>query len=421
MAQRIHTVREYKKVCRAYVSLLGQWQAKFGLKEDEAVDDLTILIIALTDARDFWSTKEIAGAANDVLASTVHTNSRSIKNFRHFLVSIVQPLFSRKSDARLTAIGRKSMQPKAPRYSLEDFSASSKPWKYRQYWIVAVFSWVIREIETKEIEECWPVIIPPLLTLIDDESIYYKAKGCEILQDLLPKVQPQFIKRTGIGDVFKDAVMPCLHYLPSLTPAYQSSKLLAEAYPTLLKLSASLHEQQITDTQKLDFLDDILISGALGGIDHTTNVGDFLENAPVIQVLLEQIPVLIDEMGTWAMAHVQSLIPFLCNLQEVCTEPAQIQSLSRSLKVIIQNAWPAIAPFEGQITEAAARIWLGTNKGGSKDAAITASIAEGIMKDMRSLSKSKQNWVDCQTKFVAAQPRLRHMMGLDEQVVNEKN
>lgn len=150
-------------------------------------------------------------------------------------------------------------------------------------------------------EDNWPLIIPPLLTLIDDETTAYKSKGCELLTVLLKATHPDFIQRTGLGEVFQDAVMPCLSYLPTLTPETESLHLLGAAYPALIALAHVRYPKDGEDLkQKTRFLGRILRQGVLKGYVHAS------EHGKIAELLIVQIAVLVDEMGISCVKHLKA-------------------------------------------------------------------------------------------------------------------
>ena len=172
-----------------------------------------------------------------------------------------------------------------------------------------------------------------------------KAKGCELLTILLKNTAPQLLERTGLGDVFEDALMPCLSYLPSLTPPAQSASLLAQAYPALLQLSRvrypysvslksltsapakrqryGYEEQGLADEnykRKRVFLDKIMRDGILAGYAHCREV------YRVAVVLVDQMGPIVEEMGIWAVKHLRvrlSILPCL-RLSLPSTHPPQL-------------------------------------------------------------------------------------------------
>lgn len=153
-------------------------------------------------------------------------------------------------------------------------------------------------------EDNWPLIIPPLLTLIDDESTEFKSKGCELLTLLLKAMHPDFLQRTGLGEVFQDAVMPCLSYLPTLTPEVESLQLLHAAYPALLALAHVRYPKDGENRkQRNRFFGRILREGVLKGYVHAG------EHAKIAEFLVLHIAVLVDEIGVSCVRYFKARTP----------------------------------------------------------------------------------------------------------------
>ena len=106
-----------------------------------------------------------------------------------------------------------------------------------------------------------------------------------------------------------DAIKPCLSYLPSLTPPEESVRLLQQAFPALLQLSGLLYPGERKKREKMLFLDDVLINGVLKGLDHTANGAHGPESPAVMSLLLQQIPIIVEQMGIWSVRHLQVGLP----------------------------------------------------------------------------------------------------------------
>lgn len=47
-------------------------------------------------------------------------------------------------------------------------------------------------------ERVWHLIIPPVMTLLDDYEIKFKLRGVQIISHLLGNAPPELLRRTGI-------------------------------------------------------------------------------------------------------------------------------------------------------------------------------------------------------------------------------
>ena len=93
--------------------------------------------------------------------------------------------------------------------------------------------------------------------------------------------------------------MPCLQYLPSLTPEDKSIELLTQAYPALITLGRVRYPTKADYKPKMKYLDEIFRKGVLGGYVHCS------ENARVARFLVDQIAVFAEEMTIWSVKHLK--------------------------------------------------------------------------------------------------------------------
>lgn len=181
----------------------------------------------------------------------------------HFLRLTIRPLFAKAQTPMVTAQGRKVTREILPKsYSNLDFDEEiSKPWKKDPY-VLELLRWSLGALDDATVEQSWPLLIPPILTIVDDRDPTFKALGCELLTLLLHATPPPLLVRTGLGEVMEEAVMPCTAYLPTLTPEEQSYALLGAAYTALFALGdvryPSQRQEQSTstpaDSQKVTYL-----------------------------------------------------------------------------------------------------------------------------------------------------------------------
>ena len=151
----------------------------------------------------------------------------------------------------------------------------------------------------------WPLIVPPLLALIDDSAIKYKVKGCKSLAIFLQKCPSILLDRTGLGEIFENAVMPCLLSLPSLTEETESLQMLAVAYPTLISLALARFPGVKHQTAKIRALDQILRNGVLKGYGHAG------EHVRIGKLLIDEMTVLVKELGVESTKHLKVLSELL--------------------------------------------------------------------------------------------------------------
>lgn len=176
-----------------------------------------------------------------------------------------------------------------------------------------------RKNQSNFIETNWPLLIPPILALVDDSSIPSKIAGCNAVTALLTKVPPILLDRTGLRDVFEDAITPCLLYLPTLTVEKDSVLLLRAAYPALIGLAKSWASPRSGERHAKDrvrAMDRVMRKGILTGYAHA---GEYVRIADELCV---QMDVLIQEMGIDVVKHLKvNLFLSCCSSQ---TDPSKV-------------------------------------------------------------------------------------------------
>lgn len=145
----------------------------------------------------------------------------------------------------------------------------------------------------------WPLIIPPVLALIDDSSTKYKVKGCNLLAMFLQKCPSLLLERTGLGEIFENAAMPCLLSLPSLTEEAESLEMLKAAYPALISLALVRFPGGKHQATKVKALDKILRNGVLKGY---AQAGEYVS---IGTLLVNEMTVLVKELGIESVKHLK--------------------------------------------------------------------------------------------------------------------
>ena len=150
------------------------------------------------------------------------------------------------------------------------------------------------------VENNWPLLSPPLLTLIDDPSIPIKAKGCIALDSFLQHVPTSLLDRTGLREVYERALVPCLSYLPTLTEEKDSLVLLAAAYPAYMSLAMSWPaEDGRLNSLRTKALSRIMRDGLLAGYAHA---GEYVR---IADLFCTQMQRLIQYMGIVVVKHLK--------------------------------------------------------------------------------------------------------------------
>ena len=138
-----------------------------------------------------------------------------------------------------------------------------------------------------------------MLTLIDDSCIDAKVRGCKIASHFFDKVPRLLLRRTGVGEIFREALMPCLLYLPSLTEEDDSVTLLGAAYPAVFALTTARLESSGDQAARAQLLNSIVRDAILQGFAHA---GDHFR---IATFLFRQLQTAISRLGLAASIHLK--------------------------------------------------------------------------------------------------------------------
>ncbi|RUS22960.1 hypothetical protein BC937DRAFT_94306 [Endogone sp. FLAS-F59071] len=238
-----------------------------------------------------------------------------------------------------------------------------QPWKERKQgedWdAVDVLRWCVCETEKPDIDALLPLLVPPILTIIDDWDVRYKTTGITLLRHILRQTDPALLAKMGLGDVFLEAVSTCLTYVndPDL-----HIPLLRESFPCILEL---IHALYPTGSEKyVTLYERVLVDGVLNGLKFA---GDKLVFR---QVLVEQVESVYEGLGAVGVRYLKYIIPMLCETLEtpflvspITTRSGSLSlqaTAARTLGCVIAGCWPRIPRYRGVILRALAMAWRRT-------------------------------------------------------------
>lgn len=275
-----------------------------------------------------------------------------------FLQLTIRPLFAKTQTQQVTSQGRKVQTTVLPKKF--ERNQDEKTWKGRDGYALDLLRWVLVAADADLVEKNWHAIVPPLLSMLDDVDTEYKAQGCELLKLLLDKTPPTLLKRTGLGDVFEEALMPCLGYLPTLTPEDESARLLAVAYPALISLSNALEIPSITSnhqmqSRRIQLLDNLIRKGVLMTFTYCP------EHAKITTVTTTNLTAILTSLGLDSVKHLPFLLPMLSSILThpfVTASPPLLLSSVQALQAIILNTWPRMHVYKNEVLKCVTVPWI---------------------------------------------------------------
>ncbi|CAG8979861.1 hypothetical protein HYALB_00002634 [Hymenoscyphus albidus] len=313
-----------------------------------------------------WTSPPTAEISTSLLAQYKHQTHTPAFQITYILQTILRPLFSASKPETLTSTGRKAITSSAParETGTEELQKSRKPWKYDGVYAICVFRWVVENTPRETIPQTWHNFTPPLLTLLDDPSTPIRVQGAEILSLFLPNMSSTLLTHSGLGELFEDALMPTLLYLPNLTPVAESMQLLPSAYKALIVLCSTRFPQNSpvgskvaadivsltspksgTDkdlqttlkNERTKFLDRIMRRGIFTGYTHA------MEHPPIVSILIYYHRLLAEKMGIESVKHLKDTLPLLATrLTSPFSTPSLLHTTLLTLQSTLLNTWPRL-------------------------------------------------------------------------------
>ncbi|PWY87530.1 ATP :tRNA-specific tRNA nucleotidyltransferase [Aspergillus heteromorphus CBS 117.55] len=357
------------------------------------VPDILLALASFTSEADPWTTAE-TGATSAAILDSFTTTARSAPNnsFWTMLESIlkekIRPLFTKTRNPAITAAGRKDFHPvPLPRFDVSILDPEAQPWQAHEVYATTVLSWIVSQYQTSDIahlEAHFPLLIPPILALIDSSPTALKTQGCLLITHLLHPIRAArspILRRTNLSSVFDDAIRPCLLSLPTITPEDESLTLLAAAYPALrlLHKTASLPQPQPTTTTTTTTTTtsnpknphaQTLRENLIPSFHHTsitpTTRNDPSTNKPsfpyprLSTLLLHQIHDELFDLGIQTTKYLQDIIPLVYSVLEnpfgTAYPPLLLAGVAVARAVVL-NAHPRVWVWRGEILGAVCGCW----------------------------------------------------------------
>ena len=310
----------------------------------------------------------------------------------HIITLIIRPLFAQtkfQHSGNITAVGNRKQaayETQSNSVETEAEEAAARPWKNpNEAYALDLLEWAVGSLDTQLVQRYWGLLVPTILALIDDVDVHFKARGCKFLHSLLQKTEPSLLKRTGLGEVFEQALTPCLSYLPTLTSEADSEHLLLEAYPSLFKLmevrySSTDSKAFITgerdparSKEYVENMSAILHSHVLPSLSHIsgsyggTSVFD-TAYPRVTSALLRELDSIINLLAGDAIGQLVYLVPLVSSILEnpfaATLAPGIVVAATSVFTSLIVNAWPRVWRWRMEIMRGLGSAYIGLVKAG---------------------------------------------------------
>ncbi|KAL1915272.1 uncharacterized protein VTP21DRAFT_7548 [Calcarisporiella thermophila] len=301
---------------------------------------------------DKWSSKEIVLVVNDILERLRELlNYDSINSlFGFYLAQILQhhirPYFTQSHPAMEKKRNRYVEKNKMDLYE-------KQPWKTDRVETVSIMETCVLAAKQFDVESAFFLLIPPLLTLIDDYDIQYKILGVRMFSHVLSNVSASKLTASGLDGVFYEALLSCLSYRND--PSFDI--LIQHTFSALFRLVILTNPP---DTERYFLQMDQLFAMTLDGLRMS---GD----KPAYRAIyLEQIPLLIEKLGMVSIKYLKVVLEILLDTAQVPFVGAdsmkrQVLRLHeicvKALDTAIKMGWPRIPVYRGLVLRIVAESW----------------------------------------------------------------
>ncbi|KAF9076660.1 hypothetical protein BDP27DRAFT_1284592 [Rhodocollybia butyracea] len=299
------------------------------------------------DGEDSWITPESQDLATEILANF---SEPSFELMVQLLETNINNLFRSSPHPSLNiSTGRKLDRPAGGSMGGIDFYEAQAWKKYPQAF--NIMFWCLCHIQAYEYDRLWYLVIPPVMTFLDDYQVSYKLKGVRLVTELLEHAPREILKRTGVDGLLLTSLNTCLAQLDDL----ESPKLIKAT------VSASLSVTLLTTTPgsvvQFNQLCALLGERIIGTIWLYS-----YDKPGVVQASVDALSPLLKALGLGCSRYLKALIPQLVHpLVPVpfkpMSEELQICSL-KALTVVIYECSCRMSQWKGTIIDGISRCWV---------------------------------------------------------------
>ncbi|KAF1810506.1 hypothetical protein P152DRAFT_467879 [Eremomyces bilateralis CBS 781.70] len=312
-----------------------------------------------------------ASAAIDEIKAARSRDERETRNeansgeltrslIHHFLRLTIRSSFEKHLAPEVTSDGRKKPSNairSSNDYIDEEKEKNLKPWKHGDGLALELLIWSAKSIRSQWVQDNWGLLIPPILTLLDDHDTGYKIIGCDCLRHVLEVTPSLHLQQTNLANLFEEKLLTCFYYLPTSISVEDSSRTLAAATAAMVQLIRSrwaIVAKPDMD-RRVQALDKLLRQGILRPLELA---GD---NAAFAAVLFQNMASILDEMEILSVKHMQNVLDPICGTLRdpfLHAHPPLAIATLEALRSLMRNAWPRIIPHRQQIIRGLTRCWV---------------------------------------------------------------
>ncbi|KAF8495225.1 hypothetical protein F5888DRAFT_1713222 [Russula emetica] len=270
-------------------------------------------------------------------------------------VKYIKPIFQANPHPMLNLETSRKLPRTAGGYAATQDAYEGQVWKTHPG-IGNVLLWCVQRIDTDEYERLWYLVVPPVMTLLDDFEARYKLLGIQVVNAVLEHAPFPLLVRTGISELILASLNRALTFLHSP----HTPDILRAAIPAVTNLIE--RTTQPGSEQRFNQLCALLGDGVIGSVWMYSS-----EDADAVEASVDVLPVLVRALGIGATRYLKALIPQLMHPLHPAPHKKpritlQLTSL-RALETVIQECSPRIENWKGTIVEGVAKCWVVLSEG----------------------------------------------------------
>jgi len=146
-------VARFRALSFTGVNVLSYLERNAPLSEDEDAVSVFTSLAAFSDPEDAWNCVETSKAAS-LLWESIKV-CKAPKSLAALLTQMlrerIKPAFTKTRDTRITDQARKAIDPLPSSSTGHADDATSKPWKYRDVYLVRVLRWILDQLPSTDV------------------------------------------------------------------------------------------------------------------------------------------------------------------------------------------------------------------------------------------------------------------------------
>jgi len=330
------------------LAALKSLRGTLGIKHNNVLDSDIVYTCAGFQGDGKWTSEEMSVLSSEILGLW---GKPSLHLLEEIFMNHIKPLFQANPHPMLNLETGRKLPRTAGGYAAAQDAYEDQIWKAHPG-IGNVILWCVRRIDTDAYERLWYLVVPPMMTLLDDFEARYKLLGIQVVNAMIEHAPLSLLNRTGISELILASLNRALTFLHSPF----TSAVLRAAVPA----AANLIDRTTAygSEQRFSQLSALLGDGVIGSVWMYSS-----EDANTVEASVDVLPIVVRGLGVGSTRYLKALIPQLMHpLHPVPYQKSQHITLQlsslRALGTVMQECAPRIHFWKGTIVEGVAKCWV---------------------------------------------------------------